>query len=163
MEEHADVLRLTRDGANISQYDISQPPTARGTRVTEDLDDDDYRTLAEFRRTLREFTHFSEKAAQDANLTPQQHQALLAIRAANGLTVGELADQLMLRPHSATGLADRLARLGLIERLASEHDRRRVELVPTTKAGEVLRTLSSAHRIELRRLRPLLTGLLGKL
>jgi DNA-binding MarR family transcriptional regulator len=131
--------------------------------VTEDLDDDDYRTLAEFRRALREFTHFSEEAAQDAHLTPQQHQALLAIRAANGLTVGELAVQLMLKPHSATGLADRLARLGLIERLPSQDDRRRVELVPTIEATTLLRTLSAAHRAELRRLRPLLTELLSKL
>jgi DNA-binding MarR family transcriptional regulator len=131
--------------------------------VVEDLSDDDYRTLAEFRRALREFTQFSEKAAESADLTPQQHQALLAIRAASGLTVGDLAVQLMLRPHSATGLADRLTRLELIERRPSSVDRRRVELVPTAKATALLQKLSAAHRAELRRLRPLLTHLLRKL
>lgn len=129
----------------------------------DDLNDGDFRALADIRYALRGFTHFSEKAAEEAGLTPQQHQALLAIRAANGLTVGELADRLMVRPHSATGLADRLVRLELIGRHPSTDDRRHVELVPTEKAEQLLRSLSATHRAELRRLRPLLTDLLSKL
>jgi DNA-binding MarR family transcriptional regulator len=39
-----------------------------------------YETLAAFRYALRKFLHFSETAAQAAGLTPQQHQALLAIK-----------------------------------------------------------------------------------
>lgn len=128
-----------------------------------DLSDADYRTLAGFRHALREFTRFSEQAASRVGLTPQQHQALLAIRAADGTTVGELANQLFLRPHSTTGLADRLERLDLIVRQPSTADRRRTELVLTQKGEALLRSLSESHRAELRRLRPLLSDLLAKL
>ena len=77
-----------------------------------DLSDADYGTLAGFRRALREFARFSEQAAEGVGLAPQQHQALLAIRAEGGLTVGELAERLLLRPHSATGLAALRPRIG---------------------------------------------------
>ena len=40
----------------------------------------DYAALAQFRYQLRTFLAFSEAAAQSAGLTPQQHQALLAIK-----------------------------------------------------------------------------------
>ena len=126
-----------------------------------DLSDADYQTLAGFRRALREFTRFSEQAAEGVGLTPQQHQALLAIRAEDGLTVGELAERLLLRPHSATGLADRLGRLDLIARFPSTGDRRRTELALTVAGKAVLQSLSKNHRAELRRLRPLLSDLLA--
>lgn len=127
------------------------------------LSDADYQALAGFRHALRGFTHFSERAAEGVGLTPQQHQALLAIRAENGLTVGELADRMMVRPHSATGLADRLAKLDLIARRPGSTDRRRVTLVLTPAGEAMLRSLSEIHRTELRRLRPSLLALLERL
>jgi len=129
----------------------------------DELSDADFETLAGFRRALREFMHFSERAAEAAGLTPQQHQALLAIRAERGLTVGELADRLLLRPHSVSGLADRLERLQLIERRASAKDRRQTELDVTEAGQATLETLSEDHRAELRRLRPTLSALLSEL
>ncbi len=129
----------------------------------EELSSTDFRTLAGFRRALREFTHFSEKAAEAAGLTPQQHQALLAIRAERGLTVGELAERLLLRPHSVSGLADRLERLELIQRSPSASDRRRTELDLTEAGKATLQSLSEEHRAELRRLRPTLWALLAEL
>ena len=131
--------------------------------IEPDLSDDDYRALADFRQALRQFMSFSERAAEATCLTPQQHQALLAIRAEGGLTVGDLAGRLLLRSHSASGLADRLVRLDLVERRVSTIDRRRVELILTKSGQAVLTSLSSIHRNELRRLRPLLTGLLARL
>jgi hypothetical protein len=41
---------------------------------------DDYRALAEFRYQIRQFLHFSEKAAGSAGLNPQHHQLLLALK-----------------------------------------------------------------------------------
>lgn len=126
--------------------------------------DEDYAMLATFRYELRRFLHFSECAADDAGVTAQQHQALLAIRAAPGaaMLVGALAERLLLRPHSTTGLIDRLQKLDLVERFPADGDRRQV-LVRLTQAGEtLLATLSQAHRAELRRLRPLLTSLLER-
>ena len=54
----------------------------------------EYEILSEFRYTLRRFMRFSEAAAGELGLTPQQHQALLAIKGFPGrekVTVGELA------------------------------------------------------------------------
>jgi DNA-binding MarR family transcriptional regulator len=126
--------------------------------------DEEYVALAEFRFALREFLGFSEAAAAGAGLTPRQHQALLAIRAAPAgvpLSVGGLAQRLQVRPHSAVGLLDRLAVLGLVARRPGRRDRRQV-FVTLTAAGErVLARLSVAHRDELRRLRPRLAAVLG--
>jgi len=128
------------------------------------ISDHDYAVLAEFRFAIRSFLHFSEAKAAEAGLTAQQHQALLALRAAGrDLTIGELAERLLLKPHSASGLADRLHALGLCDRVESEDDRRRVMLRLTAKAGTLLRELTEAHREELVRLRPLLSGLLDSL
>ena len=124
------------------------------------VSDADYETLARFRFELRQFLRFSEQAAQAAGLTGPQHQALLAIRAAPGATmrVGELAERLLLRPHSASGLVDRLEKLELVRRDTAA-DRRQVALALTPRADELLASLSATHRAELRRLQPLLARL----
>jgi len=128
------------------------------------VSDADYAALAAFRRSLREFVHFSETAARAAGLTPQQHQALLAIRgSANVLTVGDLAASLQLRPHSALELVDRLAAAHLVERRPGETDRRRVEVSLTAGAESLLADLSAAHLAELRHRRALLGELLAQL
>ena len=97
-----------------------------------------YETLAAFRYALRQFIHFSEEAAHAAGITPQQYQALLAIKGFPGresVTVGELAERLQLRHHSAVGLVDRLVAEKLVVRLPSAEDRRRV-LIQLTLRGE---------------------------
>jgi DNA-binding MarR family transcriptional regulator len=128
------------------------------------LDDTDYRLLSEFRHALRAFLHFSEEEAAAKGLTPQQHQALLAVRGAGApMTVGELAERLMLRPHSATGLVDRLVQAEMILRVADEGDRRRVALALTSRGENALHALSAAHQAEIRRIKPLLTDLLSRL
>jgi DNA-binding MarR family transcriptional regulator len=115
--------------------------------------DRDYAALAAFRRALRAFLAFSEEAARAAGLTPQQHQALLAIRGAKDseTTVGELAASLLLKPHTVVGLVDRLARAGLVRRRSDAEDRRRVLLALTAKGEKVLKKLSATHLAEIRR------------
>jgi DNA-binding MarR family transcriptional regulator len=131
------------------------------------LTDADYRRLAEFRTVLRQFLAFSERAAHDAGLTPQHHQALLAIRGyaekSRGLAIGELATLLGIRHHSAVGLVDRLAANGLVRRQEGTADRRRVMVALTPKADSLLASLTLAHRDELKRLAPLFRGLLRRL
>jgi DNA-binding MarR family transcriptional regulator len=133
--------------------------------IDRDLADHDYETLATFRHELRRFLRFSERAAQAAGLTAQQYQALLAIRAAPDtmLLVGELAAQLLIRPHSATELVDRLERLYLIDRSHMTEDRRQVRVSLTEKAKTLLISLGASHRVELKRLGPLLSDLMAKL
>jgi DNA-binding MarR family transcriptional regulator len=95
----------------------------------------------------------SEDAAREEGLEPQQHQILLAIRAAGeprGPTVGDLADQLLIRHHSAVGLVDRLAGHGLVERARDANDLRQVRIRLAAEGARKLRRLSAVHRAELR-------------
>jgi DNA-binding MarR family transcriptional regulator len=131
-----------------------------------DLTAGDYRILAEFRFLLRRYLAFSKGAAEEAGLTPQQHQALLAIKgyaASESMTVGKLAENLMLRHNSAVGLADRLVRAGYVSRLADANDRRRVALTLTEKGDGVLARLAAAHREELRQITPTLKALFAEI
>jgi len=116
-----------------------------------------YELLAAFRYALRQFHHFSEEAAHAAGITPQQHQALLAIKGFPGrdcVTVGELAERLQLRHHSAVGLIDRLVAERLVARAPSAQDRRQVFVGLTRRGEEVLERLSSAHTEQLKRMGP---------
>ena len=122
----------------------------------------DYRRLAAFRHTLRRFLAFSEAAARAAGIPPQQHQALLAIKGAPAgetVTVGYLAGQLLLLPHSAGELVDRMVKSGLLLRAEARGDRRRVALSLTRSAERVLNTLSADHIRELRHAAPVLDSL----
>jgi DNA-binding MarR family transcriptional regulator len=127
------------------------------------LSDADYQALATFRRSIREFLRFSEHAAKESGLTPQQHQALLAIRGApdgHDMRIGQLAHQLMIQHHSAVELVDRLVDAKLVERLVHDEDRRSVLLRLTPKAEKKLAKLSSVHMAELTRRGPELVRLL---
>ncbi len=127
---------------------------------------DDYRLLAEFRRVIRQFFVFSEDAARRAGITPQQHRALLAIKAFDGQglpTITDLAAQLGIRHHSAVGLVDRLGRARLVARMDDPSDRRRTALGLTAHGEKMLLAVSGANRAELRRLTPLLKPLVSQL
>lgn len=122
-----------------------------------------YEALAALRHGLRTFLHFSQEAAAGSGLTPQQHQALLAIKGFPGrehVSVGELAERLHLKHHSAVGLVDRLVGRQLVRRDYAADDRRRVEVRLTPQGETLLRRLSAAHLAELRRLGPELRRLL---
>lgn len=126
----------------------------------------DYQMLAEFRFLLAKFLLFSEEAARDAGLSPRQHQALLAIKGypeGKDATVGNLAERLSIRGHSAVGLVDRLVAGGLLVRRNDPTDARRVFLSLTAKGEQKLADLSAIHRDELQRFTPLLKPVLAQL
>lgn len=121
-----------------------------------------YGVLEEFRYDIRRFLNFSERAARRAGVEPHQHQALLAIKAAQGTkaTVGFLAERLMIRHHSAVELSDRLEKKNLIRRSRGETDRREVFLSLTRKGERMLEQLSEMHRNELQTAGPRLLNAL---
>lgn len=126
----------------------------------------EYETLADLRYSLRRFLRFSEEAAQSAGIRPQQHQALLAIKAAagnHGITVGELAERLQVRHHSAVGLVNRLVLRGLVARRQNGADRRQVQLALTARGDKTLEKLSAVNKGELRRVGPHIESLLKRL
>ena len=127
---------------------------------------EDYAALGEFRYRIRSFLHFSEGAAREEGLEPQQHQLLLAVRALEqegGPTIGQLAEHLLIRHHSAVGLIDRLGEHGLVERVRGGGDRRQVHVRLTRSGEEKLQRLSMIHRDELRSAGPLLVETLNGL
>jgi DNA-binding MarR family transcriptional regulator len=126
----------------------------------------EYEMLATFRYALRQFLRFSETASRRAGITPQQHQALLAIAGfpeKDQITVSELAERLQIRHHSAVGLVDRLETQNLVVRQPGEADRREVYITLTPHGHEILAQLSATHRQELRRVGPQLHLLLEQL
>jgi len=130
------------------------------------LDQSHYEMLAALRYGLLEFLQFSRTAADRAGLTPQQHQALLAIKGCPGrdyLLVGELAERLHLKHHSVVELVDRLTERQLVKRAPSAADRRRVEVRLTAKGEAMIRKLSAVHLAELRQHGPELHRLLGSI
>jgi DNA-binding MarR family transcriptional regulator len=119
--------------------------------------------LSEFRYLLRSFLEFSQNAAHAVGLTTRQHQALLAIKGfpeGRVVTVGDLAERLRVRHHSAVELVDRLSEAGLVDRFPDPEDRRRVRLGLTATAEDRLADLSASHLEELHRLRPALQEIL---
>ncbi|MEV0231819.1 MarR family transcriptional regulator [Nonomuraea sp. NPDC050786] len=123
----------------------------------------DYANLLSFRVGLRRFLRWSEERAAEVGLTSTQHQLLLAIRGhpdVRGPTIGEVADYLCTRHHSAVQLVDRVERLGLIRRnRGGVRDRREVRLTLTEAGQAKLALLSAAHLEELQRMAPMIDTL----
>jgi DNA-binding MarR family transcriptional regulator len=141
------------------------PATAKSILIS-DFPKSDYEALAAWRYELRRFLHFSEEAAAAEGLSPQQHQALLAIKGfprRECITIGELAEKLQVKHHSAVGLVDRLVADKLVEREPSAEDRRKVLVTVTPRGQRILSKLTTVHRQELRRIGPTFRALLDRI
>jgi DNA-binding MarR family transcriptional regulator len=125
------------------------------------LTDADYEDLLTLRTGMRRFLRWSEQQAEAAGLTPAQHQLLLAVRGhpdPRGPTIGEVADYLLLRHHSAVGLIDRADAAGLVMRARDPDDHRLVRLQLSAAGRKRLDALSAQHLEELQRLALKLPG-----
>ncbi|MEY4546179.1 MAG: hypothetical protein RL685_2374 [Pseudomonadota bacterium] len=123
----------------------------------------DYRSLASFRYEIRKFLAFSEQAAREAGIEPQQHQLLLAVRGlpeSTRPTIRAVAERLCVQHHTTVALVDKLEDRGLILRERSKADRREVLLRLTSEGEDMLRSLSAAHRRQLRTVGPALLAAL---
>jgi DNA-binding MarR family transcriptional regulator len=125
----------------------------------------DFERLLEFRVALRRFQRWSEDQAQDAGLTHVQHQLLVAIkghREGAPPTVGDLADYLLLRPHSTVELIDRAETAGLVDRVPDENDGRVVRVRLTDAGDRIVRQLTRAHLDRLHELAAVLDELVNR-
>ncbi|MEZ2126735.1 MULTISPECIES: MarR family winged helix-turn-helix transcriptional regulator [unclassified Sinorhizobium] len=108
---------------------------------------------------------FSEAALTQAEVTSQQYQALLVIKAsaAGKIMIRELAEQMLLQHNGAVQLVDRLAAAGLVQRIPSPEDKRSV-LIGLTPAGEKLvESLARTHLQGMLENEPLLAESLAQL
>lgn len=140
--------------------------TDKNTKNKELLSKQEYELLSAFRYSVRQFLKFSESAAEAEGLTPNQHQALLAIKGFPGrhsVTNGELAEQLQIKHHSAVGLINRLEVQNLVYREQSNNDRREVYVSLTKRGEKLLEKLTAVHREELKSLAPRLIDIFESL
>jgi DNA-binding MarR family transcriptional regulator len=129
------------------------PPSR--TRASARFTTDDYRAILRFRTRIRRFLAWSGAQARAAGITPTQHQLLLAIRGhddPDGPTIGDIADYLQLRHHSAVGLVDRAEAAGLVRRVGDQQDRRLARVQLREAGAEILEQLTALHIAELRTL-----------
>jgi DNA-binding MarR family transcriptional regulator len=118
-----------------------------------DITDNDYQSLAEFRYHIRRFLRFSERAAREAGVEPQQHQLMLAVKGMPegvSATISEIAERLQIQHHSTVELVDRLVKRSFATRKRGSEDRRQVIVQLTPKGEKLLRDLSMHHRDELK-------------
>jgi DNA-binding MarR family transcriptional regulator len=101
----------------------------------------DYEALAELRHQIRHFVRFSEEVSRNTGLKPQQHQLMLTLKGLPEGTrpcVGEMAQRLQIKHHSAVELIDRLVAGGYVRRNRGAADRREVLLTLARKGENVL-------------------------
>jgi DNA-binding MarR family transcriptional regulator len=109
------------------------------------------RNLAWFRYNLRKFLRFSEKAARQCGVTPQQHQLMLGVAGYTGrdwATISELAEFLQERHNSVVGLVERAVRCGLVRKEQDTSDRRFVFVSLTSRGADILAKLTEIHQRE---------------
>ena len=117
----------------------------------------DFEHLLELRTGLRRFLRWSEQQAKAAGLTAAKHQLLLAIKGhpdPAGPTIGEIADYLVLRHHSAVELVDRAVQDGLVKRNPDPTIRSVVRVTLTPAGAAKLDSLAEAHLQEIAHLAP---------
>ncbi len=114
------------------------------------LTDADFRRLLGFRDGLRRFLRWSDEQAKTVGLTGAQHQLLLAVRGhGSPPSIGEVADHLLLRHHSAVELVDRAVSAGLVQRVDDPVDHRVVRVGLTRRGSDKVEALAAAHLEEL--------------
>lgn len=115
---------------------------------------DDYEALANFRYAMRKFLNFSRRAlAAEAGLTPEQYEALLALKAfggPNGMTIRQLSERLQVKHHTVVSLVDKLERSRFVRREPGVDDRRTVYVSLTSAGSRVLAKVAVLHRREMR-------------
>jgi DNA-binding MarR family transcriptional regulator len=121
------------------------------------LTQSDFEHLLQLRTGLRRFLRWSDHQSKAVGVTPAQSQLLLAIRGhpeTAGPTIGEVAEYLVLRHHSAVGLIDRAELAGLVKRNPDPSNSAAVRLTLTPAGLQKLERLGEIHREELAHLAP---------
>jgi DNA-binding MarR family transcriptional regulator len=93
----------------------------------------------ELRPVLLRLARELRKETEQFGVTSRQVTLLWLVKQSPGLSLRELAAQEGISPPALSGYVDRLERRGLLERVRSAEDRRRVGLVVTPAGARLLR------------------------
>jgi DNA-binding MarR family transcriptional regulator len=94
---------------------------------------------AELRPVLLRLARELRKETEQLGITARQATLLWLVKRNPGLSLAELAAEEGISPPAMSGHVDRLERIGLIERLRSSDDRRRVGLRLTDDGLKLMR------------------------
>src|SRR3954469_915826 len=176
---HADSAPRTPIGTAITLSAATRPAELRGNEmeamtteyiVLRYIDmpsrtvDVDYPQLLSFRTALRRFLRWSDDAAEAEGVAPAQYQLLVVVKGLSGdaaPSIGQIAEQLLLRHHSASELVHRAVEAGLVRTRPDPIDHRLIRVALTATGERVLAHLAPLHVEELARLAPLIAGLVG--
>jgi DNA-binding MarR family transcriptional regulator len=95
----------------------------------------------ELRPVLLRLTRELRKESEQLGVTTRQATLLWLVKRSPGLSLAELAAEEGISPPALSGHVDRLERVGLIERVRSSQDRRRVGLALTDDGIRLLRRI----------------------
>jgi DNA-binding MarR family transcriptional regulator len=95
----------------------------------------------ELRPILLRLTRELRKESEQLGVTTRQATLLWLVKRSPGLSLAELAAEEGISPPALSGHVDRLERAGLIERVRSTEDRRRVGLALTEEGVKLLRRI----------------------
>jgi DNA-binding MarR family transcriptional regulator len=122
--------------------------------MTRSLQAEDYEALAAFRYAMRKFLSFSKRTlADEAQFTPEQYEALLALKAfssSTGLTIRDLSERLQVKHNTAVGIVNKLEAMWLLRREPGVLDRRQVFLKLLPAGDQLLARVAAIHREEMR-------------
>ncbi len=88
----------------------------------------------------------------DADITLAQYRAMVVLNRRPGLTVSDLAEELLVSSSTVTRLCDRLVRKGLIRRQRSRGDRRQTTIFLSSFGRQLISEVTDRRREELGRI-----------
>ena len=94
-------------------------------------------TIQALVKCYQAFESFSAAHIRELGLTPSQFDIIATLGNTAGMTATELGDKTLITKGTLTGVVDRLADRGWLERVAHESDRRS-QIIRLTPAGEKL-------------------------
>lgn len=95
----------------------------------------------ELRPVLLRLARELRKETEEVGITARQATLLWLVKRSPGLSLAELAAEEGISPPAMSGHVDRLERAGLLERVRSTEDRRRVGLDLTDDGRRLLRSI----------------------
>jgi DNA-binding MarR family transcriptional regulator len=116
----------------------------------------DEQSIIALRRITRALDVYSRTLLREHHLTAPQLALLQEVERCGPAPIGSLAKAAYLGAPTATGIADRLEKQGLVARVRTESDRRQVLITITAAGKQLLRrnppSISAGFHDQLRRL-----------